>query len=277
MPETGAAPPRLIVTRPAAQAQAWVTELHAMGLAAEALPLIDILPLADTRPLRSAWAELAEFALLVFVSPNAVLHFFALAPAGARWPAGVLAAATGPGTAAALRAAGVPDAAVVEPAADSPSHDSESLWLQLAGHDWAGRRVRVVRGEDGRDWLAEALKGRGAALDFMAAYRRQAPRLDAPAQQLLQRALEAPAAHLWLFSSSEAVLNLQALAPGADWSRSAAIASHPRIADGVRQAGFGRLVIAAPSVQAVAAAATAAARAAPAWVDDGPSIQSATL
>jgi uroporphyrinogen-III synthase len=242
----------LIVTRPAAQAGAWVEELRGLGLDARALPLIEIAPLADDAPLRAAWDTLATQALVVFVSANAVQQFCAARPPGAPWPAGVLAGSTGPGTSAALRAAGVGEPALVEPAADARSFDSEALWARLAARDWAGRAVLVVRGEEGRDWLAETLRERGAQVDYLAAYRRRVPPLDATMQALLAATQAEPAAWLWLFSASEAVANLRSLQPGADWSQARAYATHPRIAQAARQAGFGRVEIVAPSAVAVA-------------------------
>lgn len=266
----------LIVTRPPAQAAAWVRELRALGHAAQALPLIEIAPAAEPQPVHAAWQHLPERALVMFVSANAVQQFFAMAPApqclqrllpvsstdpsgqrGAAWPAGVRAASTGPGTSAALRAAGVPSSAIVGPAADAARFDSEALWAQLADEDWAGRRVLVVRGEEGRDWLAETLRARGATVDFVAAYRRLAPQPDAAGQALLRDALALPAEHLWLFSSSEAVTQLQALAPQADWSRSRAVASHPRIAEAAKGAGFGQVELVPASPTEVAARAAA--------------------
>jgi uroporphyrinogen-III synthase len=243
---------RLIVTRPAEQAGAWVDELRALGLDTQALPLIEIGAVEDDTALREAWRTLETIALVVFVSANAVRHFFAASPPGAAWPDAVLAGSTGPGTSAALRAAGVGPAALVEPAEDAPSFDSESLWLRLSPRHWQGRAVLVVRGEDGRDWLAETLRGRGAQVSFVAAYRRRAPHADAAAQSLLAAATTEPAAHLWLFSSSEAVANLGALLPGADWSRSRAWASHPRIVQAARAAGFGTVELMQSSPHAVA-------------------------
>jgi uroporphyrinogen-III synthase len=254
----------LIVTRPPAQAAAWVRQLQALGQTAQALPLIDIAAVTDAAPLRAAWQGLAGKALVMFVSANAVAHFFALAPAAVVWPAGTRAGSTGPGTSAALRAAGVPEACLVEPALDAPNFDSEALWARLAAQDWAGRHALVVRGEDGRDWLAETLRERGAKVDFVAAYRRCRPVLKAAEQALLDSSLADPAACVWLLSSSEAVANLRALAPAADWSRSSAIASHPRIAESARGLGFGRVELAAPTPAAVVARLAA-------W----PSIQSA--
>jgi uroporphyrinogen-III synthase len=250
---------RLIVTRPAEQAAGWVAALQALGCDAQALPLIDIAALAVATPLRAAWQALPRYTLVMFVSANAVQHFFAAgrpAPTDA-WPPGVRAAATGPGTAAALRAVGVPAGALVEPAADATRFDSEALWAQVAHEDWAGRQVLVVRGEDGRDWLADTLRERGATVDFVAAYRRLAPQPDAAGRALLAQAVAHPAGHLWLFSSSEAVAHLQSLAPGADWSHSGALATHPRIAAAARSAGFGSVVLTAPATEAVAQAAGA--------------------
>lgn len=256
---------RAIVTRPPAQAAAWVAQLQALGVDAAALPLIGIVPVDDAAPLRAAWRDLDGAAMVFFVSPNAVLHFFEARPEGGAWPPGTLAGSPGPGTSNALREAGVPEAAIAEPAADAPSFDSEALWARIEQRAWAGRRVLVVRGEDGRDWLAARLRERGATVGFLAAYRRQAPVADAAGRALLAAALAEPGRHLWIFSSSEAVAHLQALAPTADWSHSAAIASHPRIAEAARAAGFGRVDAVRPEPAAVAA-----------WLR-GASIQSAPL
>jgi uroporphyrinogen-III synthase len=242
-------PWRVIVTRPAAQAQDWVQHLRAAGLDAQALPLIDISPVADPTALREAWEALPQFELVMFVSANAVDHFFAAAAPGQRWPEGLVAAVTGPGTAAALRAAGV--AHIEQPAADAAQWDSEALWARLANRPWQGRRVLVVRGEDGRDWLADALRGQGAEVAFVAAYRRGPPQLDAAGRALLARAREDAARTAWLFSSSEAVAHLRLLAPAADWSAARALATHPRIAQAAREAGFKRVDTLAPGLAAV--------------------------
>lgn len=267
---------RLIVTRPAAQAADWVQQLAAFGLQAQALPLLGIEPVHDPAPLRAAWHALPSCKLVVFVSPNAVQHFFAVAPASA-WPRAVLAGSTGPGTTQALRQAGVPVGQIVEPAAEAAQFDTEALWSRLQSMAWSAQRVLVVRGENGRDWLADVLRGHGAQVDFIAAYRRTPPRLDAAGHALLADACSHPAQHLWLFSSSEAVGCLHALAPAADWSQGRALASHPRIAQAARELGFGWVQLTAPTVHAVA---QSAARLAPAEAgaaapgQEGASIQS---
>ena len=74
---------RIIVTRPAPDAQRWVALLREQGLHAEALPLLEIAGADDLAPVQAAWSRLNEFAALMFVSGNAVKHFFAARPAHA--------------------------------------------------------------------------------------------------------------------------------------------------------------------------------------------------
>ena len=244
---------KVIVTRPAAQATEWVQRLRLLGVDALTLPLIGIAPADDLDAVRAAWARLGEQRLLVFVSPNAAEHFFAVRPVGAAWPSHTLAASTGPGTSQALLRLGIPPEQLIEPAADAPQFDSEALWTQLATHDWRGARVLIVRGDGGRDWLAETLRSRGALLAHLAAYRRVTPSFGAAEQALLTVALAEPGRHLWHFSSSEAITNLVAALPDGEWRKARAIATHPRIAARARDAGFGEVTLVRPELEAVAA------------------------
>lgn len=231
---------RVIVTRPAAQGRAFVQRLQALGVDAVGLPLIGIEPPSDPGAVRQAWTTLDERALVMFVSANAVERFFAAQPAGVHWPAAVRAGATGPGTTAALHAAGVPAAAIDAPAV--PPFETEALWQQLRLRDWAGRQVLVVRGEQGRDWLAAQMRAAGATVRFVAAYARRLPQLDAAGRALLAQVCAESRGCAWLFSSAEAAVNLGVLAPAADWSAATALATHPRIAAAAHRLGFGRVL-----------------------------------
>lgn len=241
---------RVIVTRPLAQALPWVEALRAAGFDAHALPLIDIEPVADPAPVHEAWRRVAGTALVMFVSANAVQHFFAQQPDDVAWPPSALAGSTGPGTTAALQQAGMPAACIVEPLPGA-SFDSESLWARLKARQWRGQRVIVVRGEDGRDWLADQLREAGAEVEHVAAYRRVAPSLEPAGQALLSAAAAEPESHCWFFTSSEAVGHLRELAPGVDWSTSRALASHLRIAQTARLAGFRDVRLVDPRPQSV--------------------------
>lgn len=241
---------QLLVTRPQPQADEWALALRAHGVAAHALPLLQIVPEADPAAV-AAWSALPAHGLVVFVSPGCVKSFFALRPPGCDWPAVTRAAATGPGTSQALREAGVPAAAITEPPADAEQFDSEALWRRLASQSWRGQRVLVVRGDGGRDWLADRLREQGAEVAFVQAYRRTLPEWSVAQRALLAAALAAPARHCWLLSSSQAVEHLRQLAQVSDWSSGCAMATHPRIAQTLRSAGFGTVWSVRPTLSAV--------------------------
>lgn len=244
---------KVLITRPAGQAAEWAQALRDRGLDVAVLPLIGIAPPADPAAVTAAWQTLAAQRLVVFVSPNAAEQFFALRPAGATWAAAADAGSPGPGTSRVLERLGVPPARIVEPAADAPQFDSESLWAQLRERDWNGAPVLIVRGDGGREWLADTLRDRGAQVAYLSAYRRAAPKLAPDEQACLTTAVAEPEAHLWLFSSSEAIDHLQQLAPQAAWQAGQALTTHPRIAKRARAAGFGQVHECRPAMEAVVA------------------------
>lgn len=247
--------PTVLVTRPAAQAGAWVERLRQAGVDAKALPLLAIGPVdtdAERAALHSAWQSLPGRALVMFVSPNAVEGFLGARPHGLPWPDDLRAGATGPGTLESLHRAGVPASACVAPS--GPPYDSASLWAQLRTESWAGLSVLIVRGDGGRDEFAQSLREAGADVDFVQAYRRGLPAWSANERAVADAAVAAPQRHVWLLSSGEAVGHLGRLLPGAAWAHARGLASHERIAARARDAGFGRVAEAPPTIEAVLAA-----------------------
>lgn len=230
-----------------------MASLRGQGIDALSLPLIGIAPAGDGAALHAAWRGLGQRRLVVFVSPNAAQQFVAHRPASMAWPSSVLAGSPGPGTTRTLVACGVPERCIVEPAADAAQFDSEALWAQLAPLGWPGADVLIVRGDGGRDWLADTLRQHGAQVSFLQAYRRVPPTFDTSEAALLRTALRQPVGHLWLFSSSEAIGHLAVLGEAADWSPASAVATHPRIAERAIQLGFGRVAQARPTLAGVVA------------------------
>jgi uroporphyrinogen-III synthase len=250
---------RVFVTRPESEARHWVEDLRRRGFDAQAFPLIEIAPVGDAAGLVAAWQQLDRYRAVMFVSGNAVRHFFGHRPEAAPWPAQTRAWAPGAGTREALLVAGVDSRLVDAPAPQAVQFDSETLWQQVASQVAGGQRVLIVRGADaqgassGRDWLAEQLDRAGAQVEVLAAYRRQPPQLS---EGQLAQARQSPGTdgHVWLFSSSQAIAHLRGLLPGQDWAQARAVATHPRIARAARQAGFGVVCESRPSLDAVAAA-----------------------
>lgn len=261
---------RLIVTRPEPEAGVWASALRERNWPAHALPLIEIGEPRDPTALEALrqWrGRLAEQDAIMFVSGAAVSHFMSgVADLSADAHAHVTNRratrfwAPGPATAAALRAAGVAPDAIDSPAEDAPQFDSETLWPIVAPQLRPGARVLVVRGTSagaamesmagsGRDWLIRQCQAAGAVVEACAAYERRPPAWSDAQQALAQLATGADAA--WLFSSSEALSHLQSLCPDASWSATCAMATHPRIAQTAREAGFGRVLISRPSLSDV--------------------------
>jgi len=248
--------PRVIVTRPAREAARWLEALRAAGLDAQALPLIAIAPVADGKDLQAARRRLDDYAALMFVSAAAAEHFFNDAGAVA---AGLRSRcwATGPGTVRALQQAGVPAPAIDAPAADAEQFDSEALWARVHAQVRAGVRVLIVRGGDaagqpaGRAWLAREIAAAGGACDTVVAYRRMPVPFDDAAHALAGEGARGEA--IWLFSSAEAIARLRAALPGTPWTSARAIATHPRIAEAARGAGFGTVRVSSPALAALIA------------------------
>ncbi|WHZ10693.1 MAG: Uroporphyrinogen-III synthase [Burkholderiaceae bacterium] len=272
---------RAIVTRPAREAERWCRELAARGIAAVALPLIAIAPLQSPvarAALAAAWRRLSSYRALMFVSANAVDGFFKEKPADAQDWSSLSAIenvangdrlprcwAPGSGTARALVRAGVPPQAIDLPDAGAAQFDSEALWHKVQpqlARSAAGAPVLIVRGSDGdgdgdralgsgRDWLARQLRQAGVPVQWLAAYRRRRPAFDAA-----QAALAAQAAvdgSVWLFGSAQAVRHLTEWLPAQDWARARAVATHPRIAEAARGAGFAVVCESRPTLDDVVA------------------------
>ena len=277
---------KVIVTRPRLEADAWVKQLRALHFDAVALPLIHIGAVGDNNDpdndVVKAWENLHQYRAIMFVSSNAARYFYPL-----NMPlAGELIAysaikniansdklashprmwATGPGTRDALLAQSVPADLIDSPAADAAQFDSEALWSRVHHQVKPGDKVLIVRGSSlntndaeslamsGRPWLADQLTAAGVQVDVAVSYQRSAPVFDAAQMALMVQA--ATDKSVWLLSSSEAVANLRTvsgLALDLNWSHARAIATHPRIAQAARDAGFGVVYESRPLLVDVAA------------------------
>ena len=259
-------PGTVIITRPLAQARPLAARVAALGRPVELLPLLDIEALPDQGPLQAALALLCAapaagaapyYALAAFVSPNAIDAAFAHLDA---WPAGVTLAVLGEGSRAALAAHGItPDQADIVSPSDSAHSDSEHLLQTLDLAALRGRRVLLIRGESGRELMADGLRAAGALVDVVAAYRRSVPALTPALAATLRRLLAQQ--NDWIITSSEALRGLLGLleemdraAP--DPAASAAqqsnvvnmqqqhlIVPHARIAETANKLGFSRLTL----------------------------------
>ncbi|TDY25694.1 uroporphyrinogen III methyltransferase/synthase [Paraburkholderia sp. BL6665CI2N2] len=262
----------VVITRPAGQSNELIARLAAAGILTLDFPLIDIAPVTDDAPLRAALASLERYALVVFVSPNAVDQAFA--HSDAIWPHALPIGVVGPGSVHALARHGVaaPAYNVISPPSgsdeDTARFDSEGLFAAidtaLGAASLEGKRVLIVRGDGGREWLAERLREAGAEVDTVAAYRRLVPEPSIGAWARVHELL-AGEPHAWLLTSSEGVRNLHELAQDhltadeiAQLKRAALVTPHPRIAQTARALGFDSMTVSGAGDDRIARALIAA-------------------
>ncbi len=263
---------RVLVTRPRNEVRKWVDALSDAGYDAQALPLIGVLPPPDPAAVVAAWQRLNTFDAVMFVSGNAVNHFFASKPSLASEftegdASGIRAFVTGPGSFSALRRAHVDAQCIDMPDHASGQFDSEALWQVVAHRVKSGYRVLIVRGTGsggdtgastpeiangiGRDWFADQVRAAGGAVEFVVSYQRRPPELLQSERELACQA--ATDGSVWLFSSSEAIGNLVAACPEQNWARAKAVVTHKRIAQAAREAGFSMVCESRPTLAALMA------------------------
>jgi uroporphyrinogen-III synthase len=244
----------VVITRPAQQAGKLAARLAQAGREVVLLPLLEIHALPDQAALAAALSKVASYDLVAFVSPNAIDAAFAHIPS---WPQGIAIAVLGEGSRAALIAHGVDPAVTVILSPNDPTRsDSENLLESIDLAALRGKRVLIVRGENGRELMADGMRAAGAEVDTLAAYRRSTPVLTPALSQQLQDLLARP--HEWVVTSSEAMRGLHGLAQGlaivAKLQQQHFIVPHARIEQTARELGYTRLTLTGSGDEAVFAA-----------------------
>jgi len=191
----------VLVTRPGGQAAQLAAAVDAAGGNAILFPVIDIVARAADA-VRAEAAELAPPDVCIFVSRNAVEY-------GLEQAAGARVAAIGPATADAIVARG--GRVDIRPRA---GYDSEHLLAEPELADMQGKTVRIVRGDGGRELLAETLTRRGAKVQYLCVYERRLPKVDAATREALSKQFGAGDVDATVVMSVDSLTNLLALLPG---------------------------------------------------------------
>jgi len=192
----------VLITRPVHQAHALAGAIVAAGGSVIHFPVLEIVG-RNSDDIRSDLAALATPDIVVFVSSNAVTHgFAAVAESGAQL------AAIGPATRDAIEAMGA--TVSIYPVGE---FDSEHLLQHAALQDLSGKNVVIVRGQSGRELLADTLSGRGANVHYLCAYRREPYAHSAAEIESLAAELRAGAIHFVTIMSVETLRQLLRILP----------------------------------------------------------------
>jgi uroporphyrinogen-III synthase len=190
----------VLVTRPRLQASELIEAIVACGGTAIEFPVIEIVPREQSLVGTEA-SELPDPDIAIFISTNAVHH-------GVAYGVTARTAVVGPATAAALESAG----RSVD-ICSTDGYDSEHLLAEVELQNVAGKHVRIIRGDGGRELLATTLRDRGAIVSYLEVYERRAP--EHPATQIaeLEQQWRAGAIDVVTVMSVESLANLIALLP----------------------------------------------------------------
>lgn len=168
-------------------------------------PALEISPidLADHQFLPSP----DSYDLVIFVSIPAVESFARqLAQRGitSAWPKQTLIGCVGRATAQAIQNNFGNQASVLQPFGES-TQDSENLWNVLKPKVDALKRVLIVRGQDGRDWLATELRKNGCQVDFHEAYCRKVATWSSGSIAKFQSCAKAHLYPIWILTSAHGI------------------------------------------------------------------------
>lgn len=210
---------RLLLTRPEQECQALAAALASAGVHGACLPLLRIEPLPETAQHSALICDLHRYTAVIVVSKPAAR--LGLALLDRYWPQPLADQpwfSVGAGTGQILADYGLP---VCWPA---KGDDSEALLdlpeLQKPLREALFPRVLIIRGEDGRELLAERLRSQGVEVNYLPVYRRVAPSYPAGT---LQRLLQVERLNGLVVSSGQGLLHLRDLAAD-DWPQ---LAQHP--------------------------------------------------
>ena len=132
-------------------------------------PVMKICPTPSKLELQQALSQLDNLYCAIFVSANAVKSVIqALTESGLEFPATLKTAAIGPGTAQALKEAGLPVSFMPE-----EQFNSEGLIDAFQKQDWMHQKVAIFRGQPGREVIQEVLQSWGAQVVSVQSYTRQ--------------------------------------------------------------------------------------------------------
>ncbi len=224
---------RLLLTRPAEESAALALTLADTGVFSSSLPLLEIEPLPASAEQQSLVQNLDLYSAVIVVSKPA-------ARLGLQWVAQLWPQTpflpwftVGAGTAQILQDYGL------EVSWPENGDDSEAL-LDLPRLQQSiampGSRVLIMRGEDGRELLAERLRSLGVSVDYLPLYKRNLPYYP---PSTLTHLIQAERLNAVVVSSGQGLEHLRQLA-GDGWpelTRLTLFVPSPRVADMAREAG----------------------------------------
>jgi uroporphyrinogen-III synthase len=224
---------RLLLTRPADESAALGRFLAGQGIFSSILPLLDIVPIPVSDTMLGVIRNLDRFCAVIVVSKPAARIGVSLLERSGSQAKGLKWFSVGAATAQILEDHGL------DVSFPDEGDDSEALLELAALREVLARpdpRILILRGEGGRELLAERLRERGASVEYLELYRRELPQYPSAA---LPNRIEAERLNALVVSSGQGFEHLHQLA-GDAWPQLARLplfVPSPRVAELARAAG----------------------------------------
>lgn len=221
---------RVMVTRPKPQGILLCEQIRLLGGQPVYFPTIEIVPHGNSNLL----SNLDQFNFLIFISPEAVYQSAKLI---SKLPENVKFAAIGARTAKALEEMGLP--APIFPQED---WNSEGLLKLPEMQGVSGKKIAIIKGLGGRQWLEEELERRGAKVNLIIVYQRTLPQIEVkPYVDLFQRGF----VDVIICTSNEGLQNLKILLNDAwsDLQKTPLLVISERMALWAQELGFKQILL----------------------------------
>jgi len=189
----------LVVTRPAGQANRLIDILENAGATVVHFPVIEITAIPEQKNQQALAKKLNTYDIAIFISRNAAIYGATLLQQAGR-PQDIQIAAIGNGTAQQLQIPGFSPDII-----SSTTSNSEGLLSEPELNSVKGKRILIIRGRGGREKLAEALRSRGAQIDYFECYERSQPQCD---PEILSKLWDTNSLHGIILTSAEGLSNL---------------------------------------------------------------------
>tara|TARA_Y100001935_G_C17311772_1_gene517177 strand:+ start:15750 stop:16526 length:777 start_codon:yes stop_codon:yes gene_type:complete len=162
----------ILVTRPSEQANELAELISKAHGRPVNFPTIEILGPSNKKEIKQKLSEITESYLLIFISTNSVKYAFPLMPESI--PENLNIAAIGTTTARKLDEFGLKPQIVPQ-----TNMDSEELLFLLKNKKLKDKKIFIIRGNNGRNYLKEELEKLGAKTEYLEVYRTEIPKRDA--------------------------------------------------------------------------------------------------
>ncbi|WP_392565098.1 uroporphyrinogen-III synthase [Utexia brackfieldae] len=216
----------IIITRPSPYGEELLNCLKHAGLSARHIPLFTIEPSISINNLQGKLDTLSEHDMVIAVSPQ-VINCLEQSAEPIQFPMALNYAAIGQKTAQLLQKK--IGQTVIYPSMDE---NSEALLTLSALQKVAGKRILILRGNNGRELLASILQSRGAQVEYVECYQRR--HIDYPAKEIQSW----PKRATITMTNIDSLLRLNELVTPSQRSLSKLVVTSPRIANKARQLGW---------------------------------------